>query len=311
MPAPILVKAKLLPEITPPTLKPPAPPMELLAAIATVPLTVAALLLSLLIKAPPKLMPVPLMVSALKRVLPYRSNNAPDATVTAPTPTAPLLMLEVDPVELAPIRTVPPETVLPPEYVLAPDKTTTPLLVLSPRVNAPVPAPEIRPSNVAVLVVAAAILLAPELKIMAFEMVLVAVFINVAPAKVTSPVDKWVPLLPPDPTDKTMPVTVAPPVKVLAPDNTRVPLLVASPNLKVPVPEPEITLLKVTVLPVPASISFVPALNVIVLLMVTLVVGSTNKIPPPRVTAPVDRWLPLAPPEATYNTPALMVVPDV
>ena len=114
VPAPTLVSANVLPETMPPTVKLPAPPIELLASMATVPLTVPALLLSLLIKAPPELMPVPLMVKALKTVLPFTSNTVPNESVTAPAPTAPLVMLDVLPVELIPSFKVPPETVVSP-----------------------------------------------------------------------------------------------------------------------------------------------------------------------------------------------------
>ena len=114
VPAPTLVSTKVLPETMPPRVKLPAPPIELLAAMATVPLTVPALLVSLLIKAPPELMPVPLMVKALRMVLPFTSNTAPDESVTAPVPTAPLVMLDVLPVELTPSFKVPTETAVPP-----------------------------------------------------------------------------------------------------------------------------------------------------------------------------------------------------
>ena len=96
--------------------------------------------------------------------------------------------------------------------MFAPDKSTTPLLLESPIVNAPVPAPEIMPLKVAVLVVAAASLLAPVLKIIALLMVLVALFNKVAPVKVTLPDERWLPLDPPEATDKVIPVTVKPPV---------------------------------------------------------------------------------------------------
>ena len=82
------------------------------------------------------------------------------------------------------------------------EKMTVPLLVPSPTVSAPVPAPEIMPLKVAVLVAAAAILFAPVLSVMALLMVLVALFNKVPPAIVTALVDKPVPLIPPEATDK-------------------------------------------------------------------------------------------------------------
>ena len=114
LPAPTFVSLIKVPEIMPLSVKLPAPPTELLAAMVMVLLTVAALVVSLLIKAPPKLKPVPLMVRALSRVLPFKSKAAPDETVNAPVPTAPLVMLEVVPVELMPSFKVPPDTVVPP-----------------------------------------------------------------------------------------------------------------------------------------------------------------------------------------------------
>ena len=200
---------------------------------------------------------------------------------------------------------------MPPVKVFAPDNTMPPLLVASPKLNAPVPAAEIMPLKVAVLVEAAASLLAPVLKVIALLMVLVALFNKVAPAKVTLPDERWLLLDPPEATDKVIPVTVKPPVKVLAPDNTMPPLLVALPKLSVPVPDPEIMPLKVTVSPVPAAIALAPALKVMALLMVTVLAGLTNKEPPPMVKAPDERWLLLAPPEATDKIPPLMVVPPV
>ena len=113
VPAPTLVRVNVLPETMLLNVKLPAPPKELLAAMATVLLTVPALVASLLIKAPPKLRPVPLMVRAFSMVLPFKSNAAPDNTVKAPVPTAPLVMLAVVPVELIPSFKVPPETEVP------------------------------------------------------------------------------------------------------------------------------------------------------------------------------------------------------
>ena len=155
---------------------------------------------------------------------------------------------------------------------------------------------------------AAASLLAPALKVIALLMVLVALFNKVAPAKVTPPDERWLLIAPPEATDNVIPVAVTPPVKVLAPDNTMPPLLVALPKLSVPVPDPEIIPLKVTVSPVPAAIALAPVLKVMALLIVTVLAGLTNKEPPPRVKAPDERWLLLAPPDATDKIPPLMVV---
>ena len=77
-----------------------------------------------------------------------------------------------------------------------------PLLVASPMVKAPVPAPEIMPLNVLVVVVAATILFAPALRAMALLMVLVALFNKVPPPIVSTLVDKPVPLVPPEAMDK-------------------------------------------------------------------------------------------------------------
>ena len=232
-------------------------------------------------------------------------NNVAPAKVTPPDER----LVSLDPPEAT--DKVIPVTVIPPVKVFAPDKTMPPLLVASPRLNAPVPAAEIMPLKVAVLVVAAASLLAPVLKVIALLMVLVALFNKVAPAKVTLPDERWLLLDPPEATDKVIPVTVKPPVKVLAPDNTMPPLLVALPKFSVPVPDPEIMPIKVTVSPVPAAIALAPALKVMALLMVTVLAGLTNKEPPPMVKAPDERWLLLAPPEATDKIPPLMVVPPV
>ena len=114
VPAPTFVRFMEVPEIMPLSVKLPAPPTELLAAMAMVLLTVAALVASLLIKAPPALIPVPLMVRAFSKALPFRSKDAPYDTVNAPVPNAPLVMLEVVPVELMPSFKVPPEMVVPP-----------------------------------------------------------------------------------------------------------------------------------------------------------------------------------------------------
>ena len=82
------------------------------------------------------------------------------------------------------------------------ENITVPLFVESPTVKAPVPAPEITPLKVAVLVVAAAILLAPVSRAIALLIVPVLLTNKVAPLIVTALVDKPVPLVPPDATDK-------------------------------------------------------------------------------------------------------------
>ena len=192
---------------------------------------------------------------------------------------------------------------------MAAENTTTPSLVESPTTNAPVPAPEIPPLKVAVLVVAAASLFVPVVNTIVLLMVLEAVFNKVPPARVMLPDDKLLPLVPPEATDKVMPVAVTPPVKVLAADNTMPPLLVASPKLNTPVPAPEMMPLKVAVLLVAAASLLAPVFSVMALLMVLVAVF--NKVPPARVMLPDDKLLPLAPPEATDKAPPLMVVPPV
>ena len=86
--------------------------------------------------------------------------------------------------------------------------------------------------------------------------------------------------------------------------------MVESPTAKAPVPEPEITLLKVAVTPLAAAILLAPVANVIVLVTVFPSVLRSN-VPPPIVTAPVDRFVPLAPPVATDKIPLLILVPPV
>ncbi len=94
---------------------------------------------------------------------------------------------------------------------MAPDKITIPSLVVSPTVRAPVPVPEIMPLKVPVWASATAILLAPVLRVMALLMVLVAVFKSDPPLRVTPPLDKWLPLAPPEATDNTPPLMAVPP----------------------------------------------------------------------------------------------------
>ena len=75
--------------------------------------------------------------------------------------------------------------------------------MVSPTINAPVPAPEIMPLKVAVLVVAAASLLLPVSSVMALLTVPVLFTNKLPPLMVTALVDSPVePLVPPDATDK-------------------------------------------------------------------------------------------------------------
>ena len=187
--------------------------------------------------------------------------------------------------------------------------TTVPLLVESSISSAPVPAPEIMPPNVAVVPVAAAILLAPAANVMALPIVLDAVANNVPPLIVTVPVDKLEPEAPPEETDNVPPAIDMPPINILLPENITIPLLVASPTARAPVPAPEMVLVKVIVVPVAAAILLLPLANVIVLVMVLVVLP--NNVPPPMVTAPVDKLEPLAPPVANDKVPPLMMVPPL
>ena len=93
---------------------------------------------------------------------------------------------------------------------MAAENTTTPSLVESPATNAPVPAPEIPPLKVAVLVVAAASLFVPVVNTIVLLMVLEAVFNKVPLARVMLPDDKLLPLVPPEATDKVTPLMVVP-----------------------------------------------------------------------------------------------------
>ena len=77
--------------------------MELAAAIASVLLSEAAVAL-LLMSAPPLLMPLPEIVSALPMLWPNRSSTAPELTVAAAVPSATAL----------PSLSVPALTVVPP-----------------------------------------------------------------------------------------------------------------------------------------------------------------------------------------------------
>ena len=97
---------------------------------------------------------------------------------------------------------------------------------------------------------------------------------------------------------------------MLALEKLTIPLLVESPTTNAPVPDPEIKPLKVTVSPVAAAISLLPVLKVM-LLVIVLPEALPNKVPPPRVTVPVDKLLLLAPPVATDTVPPLIVVPPV
>ena len=94
---------------------------------------------------------------------------------------------------------------------------------------------------------------------------------------------------------------------MLAPVNTTVPVLAPLPIVSAPVPE--MIPLRVAVWAADAAMVLVPAVRVIVLLIVPVVLA--NKVPPPRVTVPVDRFVPEVPPVATDKVPPLIVVPPV
>ena len=70
------------------------------------------------------------------------------------------------------------------------------------------------------------------------------------------------------------------------------------------------TLLKVALIPALAEMTFVvPELNVMALLIVLL--AFNTKAPPLRVTLPVDKLVPLSPPEVITKVAPLIVVPPV
>ena len=93
----------------------------------------------------------------------------------------------------------------------------------------------------------------------------------------------------------------------MALEKLTVPVLVESPTLKVPVPAPVIRPLKITLVLAAAAILLLPVAKVMALLIVLPVVLPSNE-PPPIVTVPDDRLLPLAPPVATDKVPSLIVV---
>ena len=90
----------------------PDPPIDVLAAIVTAPLAVAAA--PELIKAPLLPMPAPLKLRAFARLNPPRSIVNPEPTVTVPVPNGPLLTEPAEPLEAIPALNVPPERVVPP-----------------------------------------------------------------------------------------------------------------------------------------------------------------------------------------------------
>ena len=93
---------------------------------------------------------------------------------------------------------------------------------------------------------------------------------------------------------------------MLAPVNTTVPVLAASPTLSAPVPE--MIPLRVAVLPaVAAMVLVVPEAKEMALLIV--LVPLANKVPPFRVTAPVERLVFIAPAVNTDKVPPVIVVP--
>ena len=156
---------------------------------------------------------------------------APEPVMASTVVMTPLLKVKVPLLVMAPAPKTPPvfscklaeAMVVPPVYMLLLVKMTVPLLVESPTVSAPVPAPEMMPLKVAVLVVPAASLFAPVVSAMALLMVLVAMFNKEPPPSVTPPDERWLPLAPPEATDKVPPEMVVPPVKVLAPPSAQVP----------------------------------------------------------------------------------------
>ena len=124
----------VLAEMAPTMVIEPDPPIDVLAAIVTPPLAIAAELE--LTKAPLALIPEPLKLRAFARLNPLRSSVNPDPTVTVPIPNGPLVTEPAEPVEAMPALNVPPETVVPPEYVLAPERVSVPEPAL---VNDPFP----------------------------------------------------------------------------------------------------------------------------------------------------------------------------
>ena len=122
-PLPTNTKPKLFPANAPLTVKAPVPPSMLSAANTIAPLCVAAELL-LLVMAPDKEIPTPLMVNGFRSVWPLRSKTVPAFTTFAAAlvlvPNAPLVILKVLPVELIPSLSVPALIVVPPLWVLAP-----------------------------------------------------------------------------------------------------------------------------------------------------------------------------------------------
>ena len=89
------------------------------------------------------------------------------------------------------------------------------------------------PPIVSVLPVATAIVPPKALMAIVFEMVAVVLANNMPVAAiVTAPDERWVPLLPPEATDKIPALMVVPPVKVLAPESITVPVLPEEPITK-------------------------------------------------------------------------------
>ena len=84
VPEPTFVKDAAPPEIAPFKVNWLLPPTALSLASAIVPVTAPAFTASLLIIAPPLLMPVPLIVKLLAIVLPLRSSTAPLAEIVKP-----------------------------------------------------------------------------------------------------------------------------------------------------------------------------------------------------------------------------------
>ena len=235
----LTVSILLLAEMAPLIVMAPLPPTVAAAESVTAPACVAAVAL-VLIKAPALLLsvlPAPAMLMALFDVWPFRSTKpplvrvmvpvtakvpvnfspdvapmaiSPDPVMAATVVMTPLLKVKVPLLVMAPAPKTPPvfscklaeAMVVPPVYMLVLVKMTVPLLVESPTVSAPVPAPEMMPLKVAVLVVAAASLFAPVSKVMALLTVPVLFTNKVPPLMVTTLVDKPVaPLVPPEATD--------------------------------------------------------------------------------------------------------------
>ncbi len=100
--------------------------IEVVAVKLIGPVAAAATLADEFDNAPPDDTPVPANDKPLNKLLPFRSIDAPLATVADPVPKAELVIEPTAPTEATFTLSVPDETVAPPEYVLDPDKVKTP-----------------------------------------------------------------------------------------------------------------------------------------------------------------------------------------